>query len=64
VDYDTLCPGRLKLVPSDEQLDSWKSDYSVMKDEMFFGKPPEFEDIIQTAREFQDEFNRKAVAKL
>ena len=64
VDYDTLCPGRQELVPSDEQLDSWKSDYSVMKDEMFFGKPPEFEDIIQTAREFQDEFNRKAVAKL
>lgn len=64
VDYDTLCPGRLKLVPSDEQLDSWKSDYLVMKDEMFFGKPPEFEDLIQTAREFQDEFNRKAVAKL
>ena len=62
VDYDTLCPGRLKLVPSDEQLASWKSDYSVMKDEMFFGKPPEFEDLIQTAREFQDEFNRKAVA--
>jgi len=62
VDYDTLCPGRLKLVPSDEQLASWKSDYSAMKDEMFFGKPPEFEDLIQTAKEFQDEFNRKAVA--
>lgn len=60
VDYITLCPGRLKLVPPYEQLSIWKSDYSAMKDEMFFGKPPEFEEIIQTAKEFQDEFNQKA----
>jgi len=62
VDYDTLCPGRLKLVPPDEQFAVWKSDYTAMKDEMFFGKPPEFEDLIRTARTFQDEFNRKASA--
>jgi len=34
-----------------------------MKDEMFFGKPPEFDDLIQTIREFQDEFNGKANAE-
>jgi predicted nucleotidyltransferase component of viral defense system len=62
VDYDTLCPGRLRLVPPDEQLAVWKADYAAMKDEMFFGKTPEFEDIIQTAREFQDEFNRRSEA--
>ncbi len=60
VDYDTLCPGRLQLVPPDEQLANWKSDYTAMKDEMFFGEPPEFDDLIRTARKFQDEFNRKA----
>ena len=62
VDYDTLCPGRLKLVPPDDQLAIWKSDYSAMKDEMFFGKTPEFEDLMGTIREFQDEFNRKVGA--
>jgi predicted nucleotidyltransferase component of viral defense system len=62
VDYDTLCPGRLKLVPPDEQLGIWRSDYSAMKDEMFFGKPPEFEDLMGTVREFQDEFNQKTGA--
>jgi hypothetical protein len=30
---------------------------------MFFGKPPEFEDLMETVLEFQDEFNRKAGAK-
>lgn len=63
VDYDTLCPGRLKLVPPDDQLAVWSSDYAAMKDEMFFGKPPAFEDLMETVREFQDEFNQKAGAK-
>jgi len=61
VDYDTLQPGRLKLVPPDDQLANWKSDYTAMKDEMFFGEVPEFDDLILTASKFQDEFNRKAV---
>ena len=50
-------PGRLRLVPPNEQLALWKSDYAAMKDEMFFGKPLEFEEIIQIVRGFQDEFN-------
>ena len=60
VDYDTLCPGHLKLVPPDEQLANWKTDYNAMKDEMFFGEAPEFDELIRTARKFQDAFNRKA----
>ena len=57
VDYDTMCPGRLRLVPPNEQLAIWRSDYEAMKDEMFFGKPPEFEELLRTVRAFQDEFN-------
>jgi len=63
VDYDTLCPGRLQLVPPDEQLGDWKSDYTAMKDEMFLGEHPAFDDLIQIVREFQDAFNRKARAE-
>ncbi|MFC2157560.1 nucleotidyl transferase AbiEii/AbiGii toxin family protein [Acidobacteriota bacterium] len=59
VDYGTLHPGRLRIVPLDEQLADWKSDYHRMKDEMFFGKTPEFDDLIRTIRIFQDEFNKK-----
>ena len=62
VDYETLCPGRLRLVPPDDQLAYWKSDYTAMKDEMFFGEPPAFDDLIQTALRFQDEFNGKTGA--
>jgi hypothetical protein len=59
VDYDTLRPGSLRLVPTEEQLADWKSDYTAMKDEMFFGKPPAFDDLIDSVREFQDVFNKK-----
>lgn len=60
VEYDTLSPGRLRLIPPDEQLADWKSDYAAMKDEMFFGEPPAFDDLIEIVREFQDVFNRTA----
>jgi predicted nucleotidyltransferase component of viral defense system len=60
VDYDTLCPGRLKLVPPDEELANWKNDYNAMKDAMFFGEPPEFDELIRSAGKFQDDFNRKS----
>jgi len=63
MNYDTLRPGRLRLVPTDVQLAGWKSDYTAMKDEMFFGEPPAFDDLIQIVREFQDAFNRKAGAE-
>jgi len=63
VDYNTLLPGSLRLVPPDDQLPDWKSDYTAMREEMFFGKTPAFDDLIDTVREFQDVFNRKAGAK-
>jgi hypothetical protein len=47
-------------VPPDTQLLDWRSDYAAMKGEMFFGTPPEFEDLMETVRTFQDEFNRKS----
>lgn len=59
VNYDTLCPGHLRLVPPDMQLAAWKADYAAMKDEMFFGKPPAFDDLMEAVRAFQDGFNLK-----
>ena len=58
VDYDTLRPGSLKLVPTDEQLQEWRIDYNSMRSEMFFGEVPSFEDIMRSIAEFQDGFNR------
>ncbi|MCK5878700.1 MAG: nucleotidyl transferase AbiEii/AbiGii toxin family protein [Holophagae bacterium] len=60
VNYDTLVRGQLKLVPADNQLPDWRSDYNNMKKEMFFGDAPDFGKVIDKVREFQDKFNHGA----
>jgi hypothetical protein len=60
VDYTTYRQGRLRLAPGAEQQREWQADYNRMKDEMFFGAVPDFAEIIEQVRRFQDRFNRKA----
>jgi len=57
VDYSTLVPGSLQLVPAEDFLPGWKSDYEKMQQEMFYGDVPTFTTIMTSVREFQDKFN-------
>jgi len=61
MDYTTLVPGQMRLVPSDAQLQDWRSDYANMQQEMFYGKVPSFDEIIDVVRRFQDAFNQGQV---
>lgn len=58
VDYDTLEPGQLRLLPTNEQLPDWQADYVNMQQEMFFGEVPSFEEILTLVADFQNRFNR------
>ncbi|HEX9778294.1 MAG TPA: nucleotidyl transferase AbiEii/AbiGii toxin family protein [Geopsychrobacteraceae bacterium] len=58
VDYSTLVPGQLRLLPTEEQMADWRSDYNNMQQEMFYGQPPGFDDVLETVRGFQDRFNQ------
>ena len=58
LDYATLVRGRLRVVPTDDQIPGWRSDYGNMQREMFFGEAPDFEIVMETARRFQDSFNQ------
>jgi predicted nucleotidyltransferase component of viral defense system len=58
MDYSTLVPGKLRLVPTAIQLPNWRSDYANMQQEMFYGEIPSFDEIIDEVRRFQDEFNK------
>jgi len=60
MDYETLCPGRLRLVPPDDQLANWRRDYQSMREEMIFGKAPNFEEIIEVVGQFERRFNQLA----
>ena len=57
VDYTTMKRGQLRFVPDEQQMPDWRSDYTKMQPEMFFGQTPEFDEIIETVRSFQDRFN-------
>jgi predicted nucleotidyltransferase component of viral defense system len=58
VDYSTLRKGTLRLMPPQEQLADWQSDYRAMHTEMFIGTPPTFDEVLAAVRQFEQEFNR------
>jgi hypothetical protein len=58
VDYATLRPGSLRLLPSSDHLASWETDYAEMRREMFFGEAPKFAEVLRTVGLFEQEFNR------
>lgn len=57
VDYTTLRPGALRLVPLERQLPEWERDYNAMRGEMFFGAVPTFADVLRVVSEFERHFN-------
>jgi len=57
VDYATMAPGGIQLVPSDNSMSAWRSDYEAMRDVFFFGDAPAFDTIMTTVGTFQDELN-------
>jgi len=58
MDYSTLTPGKLRLVPILAQLPDWRADYTNMQQEMFYGEVPSFDDIIDEVQRFQDDINQ------
>lgn len=59
MNYDTIAPGSLSLVPDKEQLPQWREDYQSMSREMFYGDIPTFEEIMEVVATFQNEFNKR-----
>jgi predicted nucleotidyltransferase component of viral defense system len=58
VDYSTLRPGALRLVPLADGRAAWQRDYDVMAETMFYGARPSFEEILMVVGDFERRFNR------
>ena len=58
VDYNTLRPGSLCLVPREDQILTWRQDYNSMRGVRFFGAVPDFDEILKVVSGFEREFNR------
>jgi hypothetical protein len=52
VDYDSMRSRLFSLVPHGNHLALWKQDYDQLKENMLFGNPPVFDDIIARIQRF------------
>jgi hypothetical protein len=59
VDYTTLRPGTLRLLPLPEQEAGWRQDYVAMQNEMFSNAPPAFDTLLAAIRLFEQAFNQR-----
>ena len=55
----SLQPGTLAVVPSGSRRVAWRRDYEAMRESMFFGEPPSFDDILDVVVEFERRFNAR-----
>lgn len=55
---DSLRRGSLRLKPAREHMSDWQRDYDAMREAMFFGKTPQFIEILMVVEEFQNKFNQ------
>jgi hypothetical protein len=58
-DYNTLCIGRISIIPSASVLTALQNDYEDMIKEMMYGYVPTFSEMMKTANEIQERFNQK-----
>ena len=57
MDYETLAPGKLRLIPREDQMADWRNDYTGMQREMFYGDVPTFDEVLKVVENFQKQFN-------
>ena len=57
MDYSTIKPGSLRIIPLEDQIADWLSDYRGMQTEMFYGEIPSFDSLLGSIQAFQDNFN-------
>jgi predicted nucleotidyltransferase component of viral defense system len=59
VDYSSLKPGTLRLMPMASQEAGWREDYVAMQSEMFREPPPSFDVVLNSVSQFERTFNSR-----
>lgn len=55
--YGEANKGNLRIYPPDKRLKALRDDYAKME-QMFFGEPPDFDQMMQGLHDWEDEFNQ------
>lgn len=53
IDYQAMAPDTLRLLPLQNQEQSWRQDYTAMQAEMFTQVPPDFDAVLDVIRQFE-----------
>lgn len=56
IDYTPDVRKRLRLIPREDILDTWKADYDAMKESMIYGNKPSFDELLEGMSELQRVF--------
>lgn len=56
----SLKPGSLQVLPAKAQIPVWRRDYDAMREAMFFGEVPDFDDVMTVVEGFQTKFNQSS----
>ncbi len=64
IDYSKHQPSQIVLIPGEQVLKVWKSDYEKMREFMIFGEAPTFNELIPELRSLQQKINNLPDVKL
>ena len=56
IDYTPDVRKRLRLIPREDILDTWRADYDAMKESMIYGNKPSFDELLEGMSELQSVF--------
>lgn len=56
IDYTPDVRKRLRLIPRENILDTWRADYDAMKESMIYGNKPSFDELLEDMSELQRVF--------
>lgn len=57
VDYTPDIRKRIRLLPPDDVIDNWRSDYKDMQSSMIYGEKPTFEDLMRKMEKLENMFH-------
>ena len=56
VDYDKELPANIQIVPDEELMPAYETDYNEMKESFIFGQPLDFEELMDKLKLLQERF--------
>lgn len=59
IDYVNHEKGKLRILPPQEVVSSWKSDYKAMQENMIIGRSLDWEELIQKIKEMENQLNKR-----